>query len=278
VAIEFAVGYTSAMSWELERDDHVVIVRMTGTKANVQNDVFFEDLHAAFDRLESEFANCAVVLTSADARFSAGIDFESAFAILASSDLAMMADWIRRYQATNLRLWRYPRPTVAAINGHAYAGGVITALDCDYRVAAEGARFSLNEVPIGIAMPAIYIEIIRYAVGGPAAALTTLFGREYDTQDALRLGFVHAVTTPERLLGDAIAMARAVPPDAFEAYAFSKRALQAPALERIETVAARLDDELPALLSSDANVRVRAQRYAEIKGHAPAWARERANL
>jgi enoyl-CoA hydratase len=274
MATDSAVGYTLPMSWELERDGDVVVVRMTGTKANAQNEVFFEDLHGAFDRLESEFADCAVVLTSAEASFSAGIDFESAFSILASDDLAGTADWIRRYQATNLRIWRYPRPTVAAINGHAYAGGVITALNCDYRVAARGSRFSLNEVPIGIAMPAVYVEIIRYALGDPAAALTTLFGREYEADEALQLGFVHAVTTPQALLLDALTMARAVPPDAYGAYAFSKRALQAPALERIETVAAHLDDELPALLSSDASVRVRAERYAQIKGHAPPWARD----
>jgi enoyl-CoA hydratase len=267
-------GYTTAMSWDLERVDDVVIVRMTGAKANSQNDVFFDDLHAAFDRLETEFADCAVVLTSAESCFSAGIDFESAFAILASSDFAMMADWIRRYQATNLRLWRYPRPTVAAINGHAYAGGVITALDCVYRLTVEGARFSLNEVPIGIPMPAIYVEIIRYALGEPVAALTTLFGQEYDARDALGLGIVHGVSDPEQLLAAAVAMASAVSPDAFEAYAFSKHALQGPALERIETVAARLDDELPALMSSDAAVRARARRYAEIKGRAPSWTRD----
>jgi enoyl-CoA hydratase len=262
------------MSWELERDGDVVVVRMTGTKANVQNDVFFDHLHDAFDRLEREFADCAVVLTAAGSCFSAGLDFEAAFPILASSDLAAMADWIRRYQATNLRVWRYPRPTVAAINGHAYAGGLITALDCDYRVTVDKARFSLNEVPIGIAMPAIYVEIIRYAIGDPAAALTTLFGREYDCQAALQLGFVHAITTPERLLPDAVAIARDVAPDAFDAYAFSKRALQAAALERIESVATQLDEELPALLSSDRSVRIRAQRYTEIKGLAPPWSRE----
>jgi enoyl-CoA hydratase/carnithine racemase len=48
-------------------------------------------------------------------------------------------------------LFAYPPPTVAAINGHAYAGGLITALGCDYRIASEGTlEFSLNEVPIGI--------------------------------------------------------------------------------------------------------------------------------
>lgn len=262
------------MPWDLERVDDVVIVRMTGTKANAQNEAFFCDLDAAFDRLEREFGDRAVVLTSAESCFSAGIDFEEAFSMLASSDLDAMARWIHRYQATNLRVWRYPRPTIAAINGHAFAGGVITALDCDYRVTVDSARFSLNEVPIGIAMPAVYVEVIRYAVGDPAAALTTLFGQVYDAHEALRLGLVHAVATPERLLPDALAMARAVPPDAFDAYAFSKRALQGPALERIEAVAVHLDEQLPALFSNDASMRVRARRYKEIKGHAPEWQRE----
>jgi enoyl-CoA hydratase len=55
---------------------------------------------------------------------------------------------------------------VAAINGHAYAGGLITALDCDHGIAGDGAlQFSLNEVPIGIPMPAVYCEIIKHAVG-----------------------------------------------------------------------------------------------------------------
>lgn len=261
------------MAWTIERVGAVAVVRMGGTKANAQNDSFFVDLHAAFDRLENEFADSAVVLTSSEGCFSAGIDFEEAFSMLASAELDEMAAWIKRYQATNLRMWSYPRPTVAAVNGHAFAGGMITALNCDYRLTIEGARFSLNEVPIGIAMPAIYVEIIRYAVGDPAAALTTLFGREYEAVDALRLGLVHAISTPDRLLADALEMASAVPPDAFEAYAFSKRALQGPARERIETVAADLDEHLPTLLSTDANVRSRARRYEQILGRPPTWAR-----
>jgi enoyl-CoA hydratase len=81
------------------------------------------------------------------------------------------------YRATNLRLFAHPRPTVAAINGHAYAGGLITALGCDYRIASEGAiQFSLNEVPIGIPKPAVYCEIIKHAVGPRAASELALFG------------------------------------------------------------------------------------------------------
>ncbi|NEU97101.1 enoyl-CoA hydratase-related protein [Bradyrhizobium uaiense] len=60
----------------------------------------------------------------------------------------------------------YPRPTVAAINGHAYAGGFITAIDYDHRIASKGPlQFALNEVPIGIPMPAVYCEIIKHAIG-----------------------------------------------------------------------------------------------------------------
>lgn len=260
------------MNWELERDGDVVIVRIAGTKANVQNDVFFENLDTAFDRLEHEFADCAVVLTAEGSCFSAGLDFDSVFPIFAAGDPAAMADWLRRYQAMNLRVWRFPRPTVAAINGHAYAGGLLTALTCDYRLAADGARFCMNEVPIGMAVPAVFVEIIRYAVGDRGAALATLFGREYSAQDANRLGLVDDVTTPERLLAEAVAMAGAIRPNAFEAYATTKRALQAATLERIETVAARLDDEIAALFSSEASIQGRADRYAQIKGHGPTWA------
>jgi enoyl-CoA hydratase len=265
------------MSWEIRRDGHVAIVHMTGTKANAQNETFFASLHATFDRLEHEFADCAVVLTAEGPVFSAGIDFESAFAMLASDDLVALGAWIRQYQATNLRLWRYPRPTVAAVNGHAFAGGAITALDCDYRIGVSTARFSLNEVPIGIAMPAIYVEIIRYAMGTPAGSVTTLFGATYDARGARELGFIHEIASPEDLLPSAVAVAGSVPPEAFEAYAFSKRALQAPAEDRIRTAAAEADENLPRLLTADPATRLRARRYAEIKGRRPSWDRGEAD-
>jgi enoyl-CoA hydratase len=108
-------------------------------------------LLAAFDRLEAECSDCAVVLTGIGAVFSAGLDFDHHFPLFARQSLNEIDAWFDAYRATNLRLFAYPRPTAGAINGHAYAGGLITALGCDYRIASEGAlQFSLNEVPIGI--------------------------------------------------------------------------------------------------------------------------------
>jgi enoyl-CoA hydratase len=117
------------MPWTIERKhDHVAVVTMNTNKVNAQNSVFFADLHATFDRLEAEFSDCAVVLSGTGTVFSAGLDFDHHFPLFARCSLKEIEAWFEAYRTTNLRLFTYPRPTVAAINGHAYAGGLITAL------------------------------------------------------------------------------------------------------------------------------------------------------
>jgi len=236
------------MPWTIERKhSHVAVVTMNTNKVNAQNPAFFADLHAAFDRLESEFADCAVVLTGSGAAFTAGLDFDHHFPMFARRSIKEIDAWFDEYCATNLRLFTYPRPTVAAINGHAYAGGFITAIDCDYRIASEGAlQFALNEVPIGIPMPAVYCEIIKHAIGPRSAFELPLFGQIYDLAAAKRLGTV----APDKLLEAAVAWAALVPPDCYTAYAFSKRALQATTMAAIDA-AARLDRDLLSRGMSD---------------------------
>ena len=204
------------MAWDIEVLNGCAVVRMNTNKVNVQNDRFFADLHDAFDRLEREFSDLPVVLTGQGDVFSAGIDFQYSFGIFGSGSHDTIRQWYRTYRETNLRIFQYPRPTVAAVNGHAIAGGLITAFDCDFRVAArKPARFGLNEVPIGIPMPAAYVEIIKYALGGPVAALATLRGKLYELEEASRLGFFHEVVEPDKLLETAISYARCITPDQY---------------------------------------------------------------
>jgi enoyl-CoA hydratase len=261
------------MPWTIERrHDHVAVVTMNTNKVNAQNPAFFADLHAAFDRLETEFNDCAVVLTGTGAAFSAGLDFDHHFPLYARRSLKEIDGWFDAYRATNLRLFTYPRPTVAAINGHAYAGGLITAFDCDYRIASEGAlQFSLNEVPIGIPMPAVYCEIIKHAVGPCVGSELTLFGQVYDLAAAVKMGVVSRTAAPDRLLDEAIAWAALVPPDCYPAYAFAKRALQATTMAAIDA-AARLDrDLLSRGMSDPASLRAHPRRYRELKGREITW-------
>lgn len=261
------------MPWMIERKhDHVAVVTMNTNKVNAQNQAFFDDLHAAFDRLEKEFSECAVVLTGTGKVFTAGLDLDHHFALFARRNLKEIDAWFSAYRATNLRLFTFPRPTVAAINGHAYAGGFITAIECDHRIAATGAlQFALNEVPIGIPMPAVYCEIIKHAIGTRAAAELTLFGQVYDLATAIRMDVVQKTVAPETLIDAAVAWAALVPPDCYTAYAFSKRALQATTMAAIDA-AARLDrDALSRGMSDPASLRANARRYRELKGKDTPW-------
>lgn len=261
------------MAWSIERrNQHVALVTMNTNKANAQNPTFFEDLHRAFDRLEAEFNDCAVVLTGTGRVFSAGLDFDHHFPLFARRSTSEVDAWFETYRATNLRIFTYPRPTVAAINGHAYAGGLISALDCDLRIAAAGnLQFALNEVPIGIPMPAVYCEIIKYAVGTSSANEMTLFGKVYDLSAAQRMGVVNRIVPSERLIDEAVAWAGAVEPGCNAAYAFTKRALQAGTLRAIDD-ARRLDlDLLASRMTDQGSLRAHARRYRELKGREPTW-------
>ncbi len=260
------------MAWEIKRHGNVALVTMNSNKVNAQDEAFLADLHQAFDRLDGEFKDCAVVITSNKNCFSAGLDFERNFRLFASKNRRQIWEWFESYRKALLRLFTYPRPTVAAINGPAFAGGTILALSCDFRIAVDGPlRLSINEVLIGVPMPAVFCEIIKYAIGAPNASLATLFGAVYDAKDALRLGFVHTLTPAEKLVAEALAAAGAVHPDCFDAYAYSKRGLQAATLSGIERDAASLDSDLPAHVSADGGLRAQRRRYVEIKQREPDW-------
>ena len=128
-----------------------------------------------------------------------------------------------------MRLFTYPRPTVAAVNGHAFAGGLITAAVCDHRIAVrEGARFGTNEVPIGIPMPAVYVRMLAYAWGEPVAARACLQGEVFSTAEAQALGMVHDLVPVTELLDRAVRIAELTPEDCIEQYAFTSAPAKRP--------------------------------------------------
>jgi enoyl-CoA hydratase len=259
------------MSWTIDRHGRVAVVTMTTNPVNAQNRAFFADLHEAFDRLEAEHADSPVVLTGQGRRFSAGLDLGEHFPLFAGPPDGVAA-WFAEYRATNLRLFTYPRPTVAAVNGHAFAGGLITSAVCDRRIAVDaGARFSLNEVPIGIPMPAVYVRMLTYAWGERAAARVSLFGEMFDQDQAHALGMFDELLPADQVLERAIAVADSIPEDTMEQYAFTKRAAQAAALRDIADLADPLDEELPRWFTTPHARHAHRRYWQQLKGTEPAW-------
>ena len=260
------------MSWTIERRGRVAVVTMTTNPVNAQNRAFFADLHEAFDRLERDHTESPVVLTGTGRRFSAGLDLGEHFPLFAG-DPGPVASWFRDYRATNMRLFTYPRPTVAAVNGHAFAGGLITAAVCDHRIAVidDAARFGLNEVPIGIPMPAVYVRMLGYAWGDPVAARTCLRGETFTAAEARALGMFHELAPAEELVDRAVAIAEQTPEDCLDQYAFTKRACQAVALRDIAELADPLDSDLPAAMASDEARHAHRRYWQQLKGSPAPW-------
>lgn len=254
------------MAWQILCEEDVALVTINSNPVNAQNEAFFQDLHDAFDILEKDFTNLPVVFTATGSTFSAGIDFDHTFPIFASQDKDKVREWFERYRATNLRFFTYPRPTVAAINGHSFAGGLITALCCDYRISVNEAKFSLNEVPVGIPMPSIYAEIIRYAIGTPATAETILFGEVFTADEALKLGIVHNLVPPEELIQAAIQRAKLIEPESIPAYEASKRNLQYKTVQFINTMSAVLEEDMYTVVTTDESRAAHAKKYRQLKG------------
>ena len=131
-----------------------------------------------------------------------------------------------------LRVFAFPRPVVAAVGGHAVAGGGILALACDLRVmGAAAGRFGLNEIRLGVPFPASALEIVRHAVPAGSVERVLYGGELFDPRDALARGLVTDLVD-----GDVVEAAHrmcarlaAEPTGAFEVI---KAALKGPAVER----------------------------------------------
>ena len=212
---------------ELEARGTTTILRMVRGKGNALNIDFVTALDEALANVERSSAR-AVVITGQGSAFGAGVDLP---AILAGGP-----DYVRRFVPLMADIFErfvlFPKPLVAAVNGHAIAGGAIIMLGCDQRLLARGpARVGLSEVQVGVQFPAWPLEIVRHTTPTEHFATIILTGRTWQGEDALRMGLVDELVEPERLIDRACEVAAemaAVPPATFSA---TKREVRRPMVE-----------------------------------------------
>ena len=169
----------------------------------------------------------AVVLTGREGFFSAGADLKIAPTLDADGQRGMV-DGINRIFAG---WYGFPRPVVAAVNGHAIAGGLILALCADYRVASTDGKYGVTELKAGLPYPAVAMAVVRAELHAPAARRLVLGADLVGAKEALEAGAFDEVAEPDQVLHRATEVARELSLLPSEAYEKVKRQLRGPVLE-----------------------------------------------
>jgi enoyl-CoA hydratase len=215
----------------VERAEHgdVAVLRLAHGPVNALD----LELLTEVVKMVGELADAAppVVLTGTGRSFSAGVDLRRIVSEPREYAAEFLVMLVRAFRA----VFEYPGPMVAAINGHAIAGGFVFAAACDHRLAADGpAKLGLSELAVGVPFPNAAIEIVRHAVGTAEATTLALGAELVDVATALRRGYVHEVVASDALVDTAVARARIRAERGTEAYLMAKRQLQRPVWENIQ--------------------------------------------
>jgi enoyl-CoA hydratase len=224
---------------QVELADGVTIVRIDNPPVNAFDLGLVEDAVATVRGIRGP-----IVLTGAGRCFSAGVDLR---AIIEGG-----ADYTDRFLAAIsdafLAVFDHPAPVVAAINGHAIAGGCVVAMAADIRLMSSGL-IGLSEVAVGVPFPVAALEICRSAMG-TSVTRAVLEADNIDVESAAQRGWVDEVVSADDLVARAVATANTLGQHSPTAYAAMKEQLHRHAREAIDA-GAELDANVQALWKSE---------------------------
>jgi methylglutaconyl-CoA hydratase len=224
------------------------IATITLNRPDKRNAVSFElveELMAALDEIEASFSN-VLVMTGAGKAFCAGMDLDELKSLLGKThdenvkDSAKMAAMFRR-------LYDFPKPTIAAVNGAAIAGGTGLATMCDFTLAVPEAKFGYTEVRIGF-VPAIVSSILVWQVGHKIARDLLLSGRLFDATEAHRYGLVNEVVAADRLTDRARELAAQLLENSPSSVRATKKLING-------FISPQLDEQVAAAIEDNARIR-----------------------
>jgi len=219
-------------------DRGIAVVSIKHGKANALDIELCQGLVSCFEGLRTSDAR-AIVLTGQGQMFSAGVDLVRIGA--AGADYVRdFVPWIDRLCEA---VFYHPKPVVAAINGHAIAGGAVLACCADRRIMARGnGRIGVTELLVGVPFPALAFEVLRFAVPARHLPEFTYGGATYDCNAALERGWVDEVVEAGALMPRAIAAAQQLAQLSPPAFAKTKNQLRLPVIERMERSGAAINE------------------------------------
>jgi enoyl-CoA hydratase len=220
---------------DLEERGEVVVMRLQHGKVNALD---LELLLGITEAMRAVDQARAVVITGSGSVFSAGVDLRR----IVAGGSPYVRDFLPALSGCTMAVFDHPGPVVAAVNGHAIAGGCVIAAACDVRLMSQGT-IGLAELSVGVPFPPVPMEIMRHAIG-PAVGKLLLTAALLDPGQAELIGLVQRVCEPDVLEDSAVNLARQMARTPADVFSVSKRQLQQPARDQI---AARSGDEEAAV-------------------------------
>jgi methylglutaconyl-CoA hydratase len=214
-------------------------------KRNAISYELIDDLIRALDEVNQSSARILIV-TGAGKAFCSGMDLENLKSLVGRTPAQNLED-----SRTMVRLFRslyeFPKPTIAAVNGAAIAGGTGLALLCDFTLAVPEAKFGYTEVRIGF-VPAIVSTFLLRQVGEKIARDLLLTGRIFDAAESLKVGLINEIVPPESLLDRARALAAQLAENSPLSLLNTKRLLT-------DHARAELDEQIESAIRENAGIR-----------------------
>ena len=181
----------------LNKSEGIGTLTLSRGKVNALNDSVVNELRSLLKACEADSDVHSIILTGEGKFFSFGFDVPEFLSFTKEQFASYLANFTDLYTY----LFLYPKPVVAALNGHTIAGGCMLALACDYRVMVTGsAKISLNEIAFGSSVFAGSTEMLRFWIGSANATEVLYSGGMYSAEEAKSLGLVQEVAGGDNIV------------------------------------------------------------------------------
>ncbi len=227
-----------------EKNNHVSVIKLNRPKVlNAMNKQLWLDLQQALaDTIYDEKIR-VLIITGEGRAFSTGADLKDS----KGRSLKAYRDYLVNLQEISRLIIRYPKPTIAAVNGYALGSGYELALACDIRIAADSAKFGSPEARVSSSVTGGAMRLLQDLVG-PGKARELLFTCDYiDGKEAERIGLVNKTVPGEKLMEEAIAMAEKIAANSLFSINLIKKGLN---MSNEASLDALMDYEVEACLAT----------------------------
>jgi enoyl-CoA hydratase/carnithine racemase len=212
------------------KEKGIATVILQRGKVNALNELMVDELAEAFHIVEKDKGTKSVIITGRGKFFSFGFDVPE-FLNYSKSDFV---SYLEKFTNLYTYLFLFPKPIVAALNGHTIAGGCMLATACDVRVMATGkGKISLNEITFGAPVFGGSAEMLRFCVGSSNAQSILYSGAMYSAEEAFGMGLVDQVSSEETLAEDAREVAHNLGEKDSSAFTSIKKILRKPVAEKM---------------------------------------------